>query len=81
MAYVMSIFGLIAVAAGGALTGFVVYSGAATPIVMLPGLSILGSGLIFMAIGAALFRLAEIHQQAQRMAASIDRIAYDISRR
>lgn len=83
MAWIMSMIGLILVAAGCWWVGALLLqydanrstmAAVATMYVALPGLSTLGSGLVFMAIGAGLFRLAQIHDEAKHIADQIDRL-------
>ena len=90
MAWVMSMLGLIAVAAGGGWIALVIGTDVTpqTGIAMYsmlfaaaPGASLFGSGLVFMSIGAGLFRLAQIHDEARHQSNQLDRIADEITRR
>lgn len=84
MAWVMSILGLILVAGGswwvyGILSGYDRDGGQvqtlAAMMASLPGFSTIGTGLVFMAIGAGLFRLAQIHDEAKHIADKLDVLA------
>ena len=83
MAWVMSSIGLILVAGGmywlsGVFQATRSYTSTGETLAMLmatlPGFSTIGTGLLFMAIGAGLFRLAAIHREAKNLTDEIDRL-------